>query len=88
MASNVICSGAPSRGRIYREKAMHLHLGLLSIRSNCSAVLIVIRGHQSMIHVSSKDSPSMVKVTTHEVQFTTGENKEDNSIQATCHVLR
>ena len=33
-----------------------------------------------MIHLSSKDSPSMVKVTTHEVQFTTSENKENHSI--------
>ena len=29
-----------------------------------------------MIHLSSKDSPSMVKVTTREVQFTTIENEE------------
>ena len=33
-----------------------------------------------MTHLSSKDLPSMVKVTTHEVQFTTGENKENHSI--------
>ena len=33
-----------------------------------------------MIHLSSKDSPSMVKVTIHEIQFTIGENKENHSI--------
>ena len=33
-----------------------------------------------MTHLSSKDSPSMVKVTTHEVQSTTGENEENHSI--------
>ena len=33
-----------------------------------------------MTHLSSKDSPSMVKVTTREVQFTTGENEENHLI--------
>ena len=63
MACCVACSGAPSRGWMYTAKALCLHLGLLSICSNCSVVLIVIGGHQSMTHLSSKDSPSMVKVT-------------------------
>ena len=34
----------------------------------------------SMIHLSSKDSPSMVKITTCKVLFTNGENKENHSI--------
>ena len=33
-----------------------------------------------MTHLSSKDSPSLGKVTTREVQFTTSENKENHSI--------
>ena len=80
MACSVTCSGAPSKGWMYTAKALHLHFGLLSICSNCSAVLIVIGGHQGMIHLSSKDSPSMAKVTTHKVQYTTNENKENHSI--------
>ena len=80
MACSVAYSGAPSRGRIYTAKALHLHLGSLSICSNCSVVLIVMGGHQGMTHLSFKDSPSMVKVTIREVQFTTGENKENHSI--------
>ena len=80
MACSVACSGAPSRGWIYTEKALHLHFRLLSICSNCSVVLIVIGGCRGIIHLSSKDSPSMVKVTTHEVQFTTSENQENYSI--------
>ena len=80
MACNVACSGAPSRGRMYTEKALHLHLGSLSICSNCSTVLIVIGGCQSMIHLSLKDSLSMVKVKIHEVPSTTSENEENHSI--------
>ena len=80
MACNVGCSGAPSRGWMYTVKALCFHFGLLSICSNCSKVLIVIRGCQGMIYISSKDSPSMVKVTTREVQFTTSENDKNYSI--------
>ena len=80
MAFSVVCSGAPSRGWMYTAKDLHLHLGSLSICSKCSVVLIVMGGHQGMIHLSSKDSPSMVKVTIREVQFTMGENKENHSI--------
>ena len=64
MACSVACSGAPSRGRMYTVKALCLHFGLLSICSNCSAVLNVMGGHQGMTNLSTKDSPSMVKVTT------------------------
>ena len=80
MACSVACSGAPSRGQMYIGKALHLHLGLLSICSNYSMVLIIIGGCQGMIHLSSKDSQSMVKVMIYEIQFTTGENKENHSI--------
>ena len=45
MACSIACSGAPSRGQMQIVKALHLHLGLLSICSNCSAVLIVMGGH-------------------------------------------
>ena len=71
MACSVAYSGAPSRGQIYTAKALHLHLRLLSICSNCSVVLIVIKGRRGVTHLSSRDSPSMVKVTIHEVQSAT-----------------
>ena len=80
MACSVACSGSPSRGQIYTAKALHLHLGLLSICSNYSVVLTVIGGCQGVTHLSSKDLPSMAKVTTYEVQSTTGDKKEDHSI--------
>ena len=80
MACSVACLGAPSKGRMYIAKALHLHMGSLSICLNCSAVLIVIGGHPGMTHLSSKYSPSMVKVKIYEMQFTTGENKENYSI--------
>ena len=72
MACSIACLGAPSRGWMYTAKALCLHLGSLSICSNCSAVLIVIGGYEGVTHLSSKDSPSMVKVTTREGQFKTG----------------
>ena len=74
------CSGAPSRGWMCTAKALNLHFGLLSICANRSLVLIVIGGHGSMTYLSSKDSPSMVKVTNHKVQFKTCENEENHSI--------
>ena len=80
MACSVACSGAPSTGRMCTVKALHLHLGLISICSNCSMVLIVIGGYQGMINLSSKDSLSMIKVKTCEVQSTTSANKENHSI--------
>ena len=80
MACSVVYLDAPSRGQIQIAKALHLHFGFLSIFSNYSVVLIVMEGCQGMIYLSSKDSPSMVKVTTHEVQSKTSENEENRFI--------
>ena len=67
MACSIGCSGALSRGQMYTVKALYLHLGLLSIYSNCSTMPIVVGRHRGVTHLSSKDSPAMVKVTIHEV---------------------
>ena len=88
MACSVACLGAPSKRWMYTEKALYLHLELLSICSNCSAVLIVIGACQGMTHLSSKDLPSMVKVTTHEFQSTTSENEENHSIPSNIPCVR